>query len=110
MRRIWLVVKELSRWRGSWCSTSRTLRRASVYVREVLVRYRLRRVAGNRVDLPGKLVTPRDVARLLVPVLGHEIIEVAGLLCLSVRSELLAYHELSRGTLDSTMVSPRDVF
>ena len=30
--------------------------------------------------------------------------------CLSTRHHLLGYHELSRGTIDATMVSPREVF
>jgi DNA repair protein RadC len=81
-----------------------------VYVNEVVVRYRLRRIPGMSPKVTHILSAPRDVATLVTPVLGREIIEVSGVLCLSVRNELLAYHELSRGTLDATIVCPRDVF
>jgi DNA repair protein RadC len=79
-----------------------------VYVRELRVRFRNRWVAGPA--LAGSLKTPTEAASVLAQILGHEVIEVCGLLCLSTRSELIAYHELSRGTLDSTIVHPRDVF
>jgi DNA repair protein RadC len=45
-----------------------------------------------------------------VPLLQHEAVEVCGLLCLSTKHDVVAYHELSRGTLDGTVVHPRDVF
>ena len=32
------------------------------------------------------------------------------MLCLTVKHQLLAYHELGRGTIDTVSVSPRDVF
>jgi DNA repair protein RadC len=38
------------------------------------------------------------------------VTEVSGLLCLSTRHHVLAYHELSRGTVDATLTHPRDVF
>jgi DNA repair protein RadC len=43
-------------------------------------------------------------------ILRDEPIEVCGLFCLSTRRDVLAYHELSRGTVDATMVHPREVF
>jgi DNA repair protein RadC len=42
--------------------------------------------------------------------LQDEAVEVGGLLCLSTKCDVLAYHELSRGTLDTTLVHARDVF
>jgi len=47
---------------------------------------------------------------VLVPILEQEAVEVCGVLCLSTKNYLLAYHELSRGTLDHTLVHARDVF
>ena len=32
------------------------------------------------------------------------------MLCLSTKHRVIAYHEVSRGTLDSTLVHPREVF
>jgi DNA repair protein RadC len=80
-----------------------------VYVRELHVRYRLRRMPG-RDELPVRLHVPGDAACYLTPPLRPESVEVCGLLCLSARYDVLAYHELSRGTLDATVVHPRDVF
>jgi DNA repair protein RadC len=80
-----------------------------MYLRELTVQYRLRRVAGQ--GMPnGPLTMPLDAARLFATLVGQEIVEVCGLLCLSARHDVLAYHELSRGTADHTPVVPRDVF
>jgi DNA repair protein RadC len=81
-----------------------------VYVKEIVVRYRLRRVAAHRSPQPCHLSTPSAAAIVVLPILQHEIIEVCGVLCLSVHCEVVAYHELSRGTLDCSIVHPRDVF
>jgi DNA repair protein RadC len=35
---------------------------------------------------------------------------VFAMLCLSTKHRIIAYHEVSRGTLDSTLVHPREVF
>jgi DNA repair protein RadC len=35
---------------------------------------------------------------------------VFAILCLSTKRRVIAYHEVSRGTLDSTLVHPREVF
>src|SRR5258708_1292984 len=81
-----------------------------MYVRELTVRYRRRRVS-SKIPLPqGPLTLPAAAASLFITLLGHEAVEVSGLLCLTARLEPIAYHELSRGTLDHTIVMPRDVF
>lgn len=80
-----------------------------MYVKELTVRYRLRRV--RRPLWPeGRLNTPAAVAAVLIQILRDEVIEVCGVVCLSTRFDMVAYHELSRGTVDSAMVHPRDVF
>jgi DNA repair protein RadC len=53
---------------------------------------------------------PGDVARVLASLLGSEVVEVFGVLCLSTRCHVLGYHEVSRGTLDAALVHPREVF
>jgi DNA repair protein RadC len=58
----------------------------------------------------GPLQTPRDAALIFLSLLRDEVVEVGGLLCLSTRQHVLAYHELSRGTVDATVMHPRDVF
>jgi DNA repair protein RadC len=80
-----------------------------VYVRELQVRYRRRRVRGRQ-SLPDALLTIQDAAAAFQRLLAEEPVEVCGVFCLSTRHHVLAYHELSRGTIDATMVSPREVF
>lgn len=80
-----------------------------MYVRELHARYRLRRLVGMSLPL-GPLQTPRDAALIFMSLLEDEVVEVGGLLCLSTRQHVLAYHELSRGTVDATVMHPRDVF
>jgi DNA repair protein RadC len=51
-----------------------------------------------------------DVVRLTGPLLLKEIVEVCLVVCLDCRRYVIGYHELSRGTLTSTLVEPRNVF
>ena len=45
-----------------------------------------------------------------MPLLQHEPSEVFAVLFLSTRHHVLAYHEVGRGTLDTVLVTPREVF
>jgi DNA repair protein RadC len=56
------------------------------------------------------LKSPRESAELLMRVLADEPAEVFAMLCLSTKHRVIAFHEVSRGTLDSTLVHPREVF
>lgn len=80
-----------------------------MYVRELTVSYRLRRVR-RPVWPDAQIRTPQGFAAVLMSILEHEPVEVCGILCLSTRLDILAYHELSRGSLDCSIVHPRDVF
>ena len=42
--------------------------------------------------------------------LQDEPAEVFAILCLTTKYRVIAYHEVSRGTLDSTLAHPREVF
>ncbi|MFA5897643.1 MAG: JAB domain-containing protein [Hyphomicrobium sp.] len=53
---------------------------------------------------------PAAVAPVFHALLGSESVEVCGLLCLTTKMQVIAYHELSRGTLDRSCVHPREVF
>ena len=78
-------------------------------LRELHVTYRVRRdlpVFGER----HRLESPRLVAGLLRRVLESHPVEVLGVLCVTTKHRPIAWHELSRGTLDSTLVHPREVF
>lgn len=80
-----------------------------MYIRELSVQYRLRPLDGG--DVPTTpLTNSADAAALLVRLIGAEAVEVCAVLCLSTQWDVLAFHELSRGTVDATMVHPRDVF
>ncbi len=80
-----------------------------MYVQELHARYRRRHVRDWSMPTES-LQIPRDAARIFANLLRDEVVEVAGLLCLSARLHVIAYHELSRGTLDATVMHPRDVF
>lgn len=85
----------------------------AMYLRELSIRYGTARAGdGQRVQTPvGDIVaSPRDVASLLAPLLLHEPVEVFSVLCLSVKHRIVGYAPISRGTLDSTVVHPREVF
>lgn len=80
-------------------------------LRELTLRYAVKRDdEGRPVAQSRALTTPRESAELLMPLLQDESCEVFVLLLLSTRHRVLAYHEVSRGTLDSTLVHPREVF
>ena len=77
-------------------------------VRELRVEYR------PRSDLPTfdtrtSLKTSREAAAFLTPMLDHEPSEVFLVIFLNTKHQLLSFHEVSRGTLDSTLVHPREV-
>ena len=54
--------------------------------------------------------SPKDSAAALITVLQDQPNEVFAILCLSTKHRVIGYHEVSRGTLDSTPVHPREVF
>ena len=80
----------------------------TVEVRELQVIYK------SRPDLPRLSATPLTVpgtAHALVrPLLEVEPVEVMLVVCLSTTHQVLAIHELSRGTLDMVTANPREIF
>ena len=80
-------------------------------LRELTVRYALKRDGDGRPIVIGHtLTTPRDSAAILVPLLQQEPSEVFAMLCLSTKRRVIAFHEVGRGTLDTVLVTPREVF
>ena len=80
-------------------------------LRELTVRYTVKRDdEGRPVTIGRTLTTPRESASVLMPLLQHEASEVFAVLFLSTRHHVLAYHEVGRGTLDTVLVTPREVF
>ena len=71
------------------------------------------RLVYSRVESAGPLPQvgrPADAAALLRERLEAEPVEVCLVLLLNTKHRVVAVHELSRGTLDSCPVHPREVF
>jgi DNA repair protein RadC len=65
---------------------------------------------GQPVVVGRAMNTPRESASALMTVLQDQPGEVFAILCLSTKHRVIAYHEVSRGTLDATLIHPREVF
>jgi DNA repair protein RadC len=80
-------------------------------LRELTVRYSVKKTdAGEPVIVGRAMSTPRESALALMTTLQDQPGEVFAILCLSTKHRVIAYHEVSRGTLDATLVHPREVF
>jgi len=80
-------------------------------LRELTLRYSVRRGHdGQALTLGPTLCSPTESADLLRSILQDEPAEVFGILCLTTKNRVIAYHEVSRGQLDATIVHPREVF
>lgn len=66
----------------------------------------MRRGPGARVQL----LTPHDAAAFLLPAYGARAVEQFGLVLLDTRHRVLRTTIVASGTLNSTIVQPRDVF
>lgn len=82
----------------------------TITLRELTVRYAVKHIDGAPVAVHKALRNPRESADLLMRLLQDEPSEVFVILLLSTKHRVLAVHEVSRGTLDSTLVHPREVF
>jgi DNA repair protein RadC len=75
--------------------------------RELTVRYSVTKTdAGQPVIIGRAMKAPRESAMVVMTVLRDEPGEVFAIICLSTKRRVIAYHEVSRGTL----VHPREVF
>lgn len=80
-------------------------------LRELTIRYTARTTGNGQSVMVGRLMrTPGDSAAVFTTLLADQPTEVFAMLCLTTKHRVIAYHEVSRGTLDSVLVSPRDVF
>jgi hypothetical protein len=64
---------------------------------------------GNIRNKPVSICTPSDVAEFLEP-LQHAAEELFLAIHLNAKSEIMGLHEVSHGTLSSSLVHPREVF
>ena len=76
-------------------------------VRELVVSYR-----PFRFEMPveGKVSAPRDAAKLASAILADSDVERVLALHFNTKHKLIGVHVVSVGTLDASLVHPRDVF
>lgn len=79
------------------------------------LRYRVRMVSFAVVREPGQpprptLSAPAEVARLAQAIIPDDERERFGVFLLNAQNRLVAYHEVSIGTLSASLVHPREVF
>jgi DNA repair protein RadC len=87
------------------------MRTETTRLRELTVRYSVRKNTEDQPLIVGRaLSNATDTAAAFIALLQDEPAEVFGILCLTTKHCVIAYHEVSRGTLDSTLVHPREVF
>ena len=67
-------------------------------------------VREGRLSCERRIGAPEDVAEVLVPWIGARDREHFVILCLDVKGKPVAAQIVSIGTLDSTLVHPREVF
>ena len=80
-------------------------------LRELTVRYAVKKDSEGQPVVVGRAIShPRETALSLMTVLQDEPSEVFAILCVTTKHRVIAYHEVSRGTLDSTLAHPREVF
>lgn len=80
-------------------------------LRELTVRYGVKKDSdGHPVVVGRTLGAPKDAAAAFMATLQDEPAEVFAMICLTTKHRVIAYHEVSRGTLDATLVHPREVF
>jgi len=83
----------------------------TITLRELTVRYSVRKDSDDQPVVVGRTIgIPSDAAAAFMAVLRDEPAEVFAMLCLTTKHRVIAYHEVSRGTLDSTLAHPREVF
>lgn len=83
----------------------------TITLRELTIRYSVKAGTTGQPLVTGRtLSTPAASAAALAALLQDEPGEVFAILCLSTKHRVIAYHEVSRGTLDATLVHPREVF
>lgn len=77
---------------------------------------RLREIRLTYHALPGttdgraQIGTAADAARIIAPLIDAEPIEVFGVLSLDTKNRIIGWQVISRGTLDSCLVHPREVY
>src|SRR5262245_61333538 len=80
-------------------------------VHQLTVRRRPKcRDTGRPLPLGPLVTNAYQAAKLLGPLLAPEAAEVFGVLCLTARSRVIGWCEISRGSVNRTRAAPCDVF
>jgi DNA repair protein RadC len=83
-------------------------------VREMMTTYRVRELVG--IGINGRIVAPAVLARIIAQLptqcgaLEDSPVECFGVVLLTTKYEMSGFQILTIGTLDATVVHPRDVF
>lgn len=66
----------------------------------------------GRYELPRAIVNPEQAYKAIITIMSieEEAQEVFGILILNTKHKIVAVHEISRGSLNSSIVHPREVF
>ena len=66
----------------------------------------------EKYELPRVIMNPEDAYKAITEITSveEEAQEVFGILILNIKNKIVAVHEVSRGTLNSSLVHPREVF
>ncbi len=66
----------------------------------------------EKYELPRAIMNPEDAYKAITDITSveEEAQEVFGILILNTKNKIVAVHEVSRGTLNSSLVCPREVF
>ncbi len=56
------------------------------------------------------IASPKDVAEIFIPLLRDELKEQFFVICLSTSNKIIKYERISEGSLNSSVVQPREVF
>lgn len=66
----------------------------------------------GRYELPRAIVDPEQAYKAIITItsIEEEAQEVFGILILNTKHKIVAVHEISRGSLNSSIVHPREVF
>ncbi len=82
----------------------------TITLRELTIRYTVKTDATGQPIVVGRtLSTPAISAAALTAMLQDEPGEVFAILCLSTKHRVIAYHEVSRGTLDANSSPPTNL-
>ena len=84
---------------------------AAPRLRELTYRYQPKYAPdGQPIRLSEVIGNPKMSAAALTTLLHDEAVEVFGILCLTTKHRVICWHEVGRGSLDSVIVMPREVF